>query len=109
SVYWQDKSNTATFSGRKKLVDKCSDSSHSQCGDNWSTINMFKVGPGGAVFGNDQDDLAGGFNYDQAFEGKFYGLKIYDKFFEPSTDSAASVANATLIYSVSPGNFITED
>ena len=107
SVYWQDKSNDASVPERQELGNKCP-SSHNQCGGKWSDIDMLKVGPDGAVFGNDQDKLGGEFDYKQAFEGEFYGLKIYDKFFEPSSANAANEANATLIYSLLPGNVVAK-
>ena len=100
SVYWQDKSNDASVPERQELGNKCP-SSHNQCGGKWSDIDMLKVGLGGAVFGNDQDSLARKFDYRQAFEGEFYGLKIYDKFFDLENEI---LLDANLIYSVSPGN-----
>ena len=78
------------------------------CQGNIDDIGSFKVGKGGAVFGNDQDDLADAFNHEQAFEGNFYGLKIYDKFFEPNDDGGIP-EGVSLIYSLSPGNIKAED
>lgn len=105
SVYWQDKSDTATFSGGEELVNKCPSNVPAECGDDWSDIDMFKVGSGGAVFGNDQDKLGDNFDYEQAFEGKFYGLKIYDKSFNLDSFKDGTLPDANLIYSISPGNF----
>ena len=57
----------------------------------------------GAVFGNDQDAVGAEFSHTQAFEGEFYGLKIYDKVFQP--DVAGDIPEGvSLIYSLSPGN-----
>jgi hypothetical protein len=72
------------------------------CQGSIGEIGLFEVGKGGAVFGNDQDKLAGEFNHEQAFEGKFYSLKIYDKSIDPITNSIPE--DDSLIYSLSPGN-----
>ena len=46
-------------------------------------ITELTVDPKGAYFGNDQDMVGGEFNQEQAFEGKLYGLRIYNKMFDP--------------------------
>ncbi|MGB2045939.1 MAG: hypothetical protein ACPHUD_09415 [Porticoccaceae bacterium] len=67
-------------------------------------IDKLIVDTGGAVFGNDQDSVGGGFQHSQAFEGDFYGLKIFKKFFDPSNQGAVSGAKTSLVYSLSPDN-----
>ena len=77
---------------------------HKECRGNLSAVDAISVGRGGAVFGNDQDALAGRFDHKQAFEGELYGLKVFDKFFDPSSSSARTDTGAELIYSLSPGS-----
>ena len=38
------------------------------------------AGNGGLVFGNDQDSVGGGFEADQAFQGTFFDVRIWDSF-----------------------------
>jgi len=103
SVFW--KPNGGNFS---TVDNECvsNDRRVNVCGGEWPPANAFKVpGDKGAVFGNDQDNLGGGFSDTQAFEGNFYGLKVYDKSFNPIDGIPA---NATLIYSLLPGNVVAE-
>ena len=76
------------------------------CQGNIDSIDSFEVGKCGAVFGNDQDRLADGFNHKQAFEGHFYGLKIYDKSIDPTAIDMSE--GVSLIYSLSPGNIVSD-
>ena len=64
-------------------------------------MRQLEVGKNGAVFGNDQDDLGGGFSRAQAFEGDFFELRMFDKMLDPDQfdDNADS-----LVYFLSPNN-----
>ena len=92
-VYWDD----------DDVINLCDEnSSHPECeADNMSDVTLLEVGVGGAVFGNDQDDLGEDFKKNQAFEGKFYGLTVYNKMLHP--DELASSADK-LVYVITPSN-----
>ncbi|CAI8360293.1 MAG: Uncharacterised protein [SAR92 bacterium MED-G29] len=75
----------------------------SVCYGDIEDVSSFIVEENGVVFGNDQDAVGAEFSHTQAFEGEFYGLKIYDKVFQP--DVAGDMPEGvSLIYSLSPGN-----
>ena len=65
-------------------------------------ITELTVDPQGAFFGNDQDKVGGDFNQQQAFEGKLYGIRIYDKMFDPRE----TYGDEYLRYSVSKDNIV---
>ncbi len=91
--------------GDRFIVNDCSRlQHHRQCRGNLSGVDSISVGKGGAVFGNDQDALASRFDHKQAFEGELYGLKVFDKFFDPSSSNARTDKGAKLIYSLSPAS-----
>jgi hypothetical protein len=73
------------------------------CWGSTDNVTSFIVEKEGAVFGNDQDAVGDNFSHKQAFEGEFYGLKIYDKFFDLNNDGDIP-EGVSLIYSLSPGN-----
>ena len=115
-VYWQDHGDSTP-----SQVENCHDTSECRSNrgmSNFSTddaaelsdyfrntgIDKLIVDTDGAVFGNDQDSVGGGFQHSQAFEGDFYGLKIFKKFFDPSDPDAVSGAKTSLVYSLSPDN-----
>ena len=113
SVHWQRDGH-----GVEKVVNCDKDSCKTHRGLAGSSLNddyfrdsgmdRLTVDAKGAVFGNDQDKVGGKFQYNQAFEGNFYGLKIYDKFFEPNVDGGIP-EGVSLIYSLSPSNIKAED
>jgi hypothetical protein len=72
------------------------------CYGSTNNVTSFIVDSKGAVFGNDQDLVGAKFAHEQAFEGKFYGLKIYDKSIDPTANDIPE--GVSLIYSLSPGN-----
>jgi hypothetical protein len=74
-----------------------------------TSIDKLIVDTDGAVFGNDQDRVGRDFHHSQAFEGDFYGLKLFNKFFDPSDLNAVSGAKTSLIYSLSPGNILISE
>ena len=97
-VHWKSKDHT----NHVKVVNVCDDdSNHNHCKGDISNVNSLEVGIDGAVFGNDQDELGGEFNKNQAFEGQFYGLTVYNKKLPPDqlTENSDS-----LVYSVSAEN-----
>ena len=65
-------------------------------------ITELTVDPQGAFFGNDQDKVGGEFNQEQAFEGKLYGIRIYNKMFDPRETHG----HEYLQYSVSKDNIV---
>ena len=102
-VYWAP---ADLRGGDRFIVNRCLSSHryHKECRGNLSGVGSISAGRGGAVFGNDQDALAGRFDHKQAFEGELYGLKVFNKFFDPSSSSARTDTGAELIYSLSPGS-----
>ena len=90
-----------------EVVNECNGGSSSNdvdlCWGSTDNVTSFIVEKGGAVFGNDQDAVGDNFSHKQAFEGEFYGLKIYDKFFDLNNDGDIP-EGVSLIYSLSPGN-----
>ena len=97
-VHWKPED----YTNHVKVLNVCDNgSNHNHCKGDISNVNSLEVGIDGAVFGNDQDELGGRFNKNQAFEGKFYGLTVYNKMLHPDqlTDNADS-----LVYSVSAEN-----
>lgn len=73
-----------------EVVNECNGGSSSNdvdlCWGSTDNVTSFIVEKEGAVFGNDQDAVGDNFSHKQAFEGEFYGLKIYDKFFDLNND-----------------------
>ncbi len=72
------------------------------CYGSTNNVTSFIVEQEGAVFGNDQDLVGDKFSHKQAFEGEFYGLKIYDKSIDPTANDIPE--GVSLIYSLSPGS-----
>ena len=97
-VYWKPDDYTS-----HDRVDNVCDNSpdHKHCKGDISSVHSLELGKNGAVFGNDQDKLGSGFDKNQAFEGKFYGLTVYNKMLHP--DELAENADS-LIYVISPSS-----
>ena len=90
-AYWKSEDN----SNHDKVVNQC------DCDEQKFNVTSLELGNNEVIFGNNQENLGGDFKQNQAFEGKLYGLRVYNKKLHP--DQLADNADS-LVYSVSADN-----
>jgi len=87
---------------QKEVINQIEKSENERMYEFTTDITELTVDPEGAFFGNDQDEVGGKFNQEQAFEGKIYGIRIYNKIFDPRETHG----HEFLQYSVSKDNIV---
>jgi hypothetical protein len=84
------------------------DSRYTTKDDLWPTnVNNLRVSDGRAIFGNDIDADEGSLNKRQAFEGRLYSLRVYNKMLNPT--QIDTDGDRYLHYSVSSDNVVTDE
>ncbi len=70
-------------------------------------VSNLNVSADRAIFGNDIDADEGSLNKAQAFEGKLYSLRVYNKMLDPA--QIDTDGDRYLHYSVSSDNVVTDE